>query len=184
MAQTPRKKVLSTIQQTHQSSIIQIPPPSMQVNLTSPTTNKRGELLTWNSTSKDGILFGDLYSASQFNGKVTSHIKVKYNTQFGKYANKTLNSALQNLCQKDQRGNDTRQACGLYYALYVLAEDPDYIQAEDNLLDDVSMLSVRDDDFSCNTSFHSGIVGRSVVERDNRASNMTDTYCGCMHLYH
>eukprot|EP00957_Ditylum_brightwellii_P187852 14302762-Ditylum_brightwellii.AAC.1 len=82
----------------------------MPVNLTSPITNKRCELLTWNSNSKDGVLFNDLYLAGQFKDLSASHIKVKYNSSFGKYANKTLKAALQNLCQKDQRESDTRQA--------------------------------------------------------------------------
>eukprot|EP00957_Ditylum_brightwellii_P067258 5104249-Ditylum_brightwellii.AAC.1 len=112
MACTPRKKAPSPKQQTQQASTMLTPPPNMQVNITSTTTNERGDLLTWNSNSNDGILFKDLYLAGQFLDFTTSHIKAKYNSHFGKHANKTLISAHQNLHRKDQRESNAKQAQG------------------------------------------------------------------------
>eukprot|EP00957_Ditylum_brightwellii_P090172 6868137-Ditylum_brightwellii.AAC.1 len=109
MAHAPRKKAPSPMQQTCQASIMLTLPSNTPVNFTSPTTNERGELLTWNSNSEDGIHFKDLYLAGHFKDLSASHVKVKYNSHVGKYASAALNSALQNLCGKDQRESDTRQ---------------------------------------------------------------------------
>eukprot|EP00957_Ditylum_brightwellii_P207074 15351357-Ditylum_brightwellii.AAC.2 len=65
---------------------------------------------------------------------------------------------------------------GLFDASYASAETPDYVPAEDGFSDDVSLLSVRDDDFNYIISFCSVLAGRTVAERDNRASIKTGTY--------
>eukprot|EP00957_Ditylum_brightwellii_P163500 12447885-Ditylum_brightwellii.AAC.1 len=72
--------------------ILQTPPP-----VTSPATNKKGEILAWNSASDDGRLFKSLYEANRFKDWTASMNWKEYAMNFGKDANATINSALQNL---------------------------------------------------------------------------------------
>jgi hypothetical protein len=101
MPRTPSKSRSSS------HPILQTPP-----HATSPATNEKGELTGWNSNSDDGKLFKSLYEANRFKDWTASQIRKEYATNFGKYANQTINSALQNLRKTTKRDIDTRQSKG------------------------------------------------------------------------
>eukprot|EP00957_Ditylum_brightwellii_P184835 14078034-Ditylum_brightwellii.AAC.1 len=97
MTCTPKRKVPRPMYPLLYSSIMQTLSPNIPVNLSSSSTNNKAELLIWNYNSKDGIFFRELYAFHQFEGKTAVQLRAKYHLQFGKYANKTINSAFQNL---------------------------------------------------------------------------------------
>ena len=73
--------------------------------------NKKGEVSTWWSTSKDGKLLKLLFSQGAAEKFTASGIKDQF-PQFQKYATRTLNSACQGLCKTMQSDIEARIAEG------------------------------------------------------------------------
>jgi hypothetical protein len=73
--------------------------------------NEKGELISWDSKSKDGQLLKVLLEQGYIKKETGSQVQQEY-PQFAKYALKTLNSALNNCRKALEKEVDARQSRG------------------------------------------------------------------------
>eukprot|EP00957_Ditylum_brightwellii_P090907 6922534-Ditylum_brightwellii.AAC.1 len=76
----------------------------------SPKRNEKGEVIHLSVYSKDSKLLAMLVDQSLADNYTANSLKQEHK-QFVKYANKTLDSALENACRKVSREVEVRKAC-------------------------------------------------------------------------
>eukprot|EP00957_Ditylum_brightwellii_P159288 12124575-Ditylum_brightwellii.AAC.1 len=74
-------------------------------------TNGAGEVISWSTTLSDGKFLNLLVEQGIIDGYTASNLKKEY-SQFKKYANRTLASALGNTCRRLSKEVDVRKQRG------------------------------------------------------------------------
>jgi len=103
MAKSPPKKEKTKEQQDKDASS---DPQEKEV-----TRNNKGEITSWDSTSKDGKLLKTMFDNGIITTETATEIKDEYD-QYAKYATKTLGSAVQNLRRQMKKQTEARKSSG------------------------------------------------------------------------
>lgn len=111
-AHFPRLKpsIRSINKQTDQTTMAKSPKVK-STQTKAPKTNEKGEIISWDSSSADGKALRALFDGGLITNETAKQVKKSF-PMFRNYANRTLNSALNNERKRVEKEVDTQKARG------------------------------------------------------------------------